>query len=215
MRTLFPTRTILLLALWAAAAAGRAEAQAAPASTSAKPAASTRSDPPAHQLRMPPTRPFQDRPTQYVLLEPFKYVAPRTGEPIIVPSGFVTDLASIPGFVKSAFDSIVDVPAIVHDFLYWRQSCSRGQADRVFFEALQRLGVPKEQRTAIRIALGIAGELAYRENGRERRANLPRIIPEAFREIPRTTWQHYRTELRSRGVALDPPDAKPPAYCRG
>lgn len=167
-------------------------------------------------LRIPAVRWFNDQPRQYVLLEPFKYVAPVSGEVIVVPAGFVTDFASIPGPLQRAFGpSIHDLPAVVHDYLYWRQSCSRTQADEIFYVALRRVGVSRMDRFWIRVGLMAGGERAYNENGVDRRRQLPRIVPAAELEIPVTTWAKFREELRRRRVRLDAPDPKPPAYCQG
>lgn len=168
------------------------------------------------ELRIPAVRWFTDQPRQYVLVEPFKYVAPLSGEVIVVPAGFVTDFASIPGPLQRAFGpSIHDLPAVVHDYLYWRQSCSRTQADAIFYVALQRVGVSTLDRFWIRVGLMARGEAAYSENALARRQGLPRIIPATELEIPVTTWVKFRDDMRRRRVRLDAPDPKPPAYCRG
>lgn len=200
-------RVLLCLALIAAPCQAQSRA---PASR----AAVTRLGP--HDLRIPAVRWFTDQPRQYVLLEPFKYVAPVSGEVIVVPAGFVTDFASIPGPLQRAFGpSIHDLPAVVHDYLYWRQSCSRTQADEIFYVALQRVGVSRMDRFWIHMGLMARGEAAYKENALNRRDRLPRIVPATDLEIPYTTWERFRSELRRRQVGLDPPDPKPPAYCHG
>ncbi len=162
---------------------------------------------------VPAFRPFTDRPRQYVLVEPFKYRSPH-GELIIVPAGFVTDFASIPGLLQSSFGpSVHDLPALVHDYLYWRHACTRSEADEIFYRALQEFGVSQVRILFIKVGLGLGGESAYEENGRDRRARLPRIIPESHRSIPIITWREFRKQLRQQGLALDPLDAKPPLYC--
>ncbi|HEU4881999.1 MAG TPA: DUF1353 domain-containing protein [Longimicrobium sp.] len=201
------------LAFCSVAATGAADAQsAAPSAQHVSSAAAA----PRTEFRIPAVRWFTDRPRQYVLLEPFKYVPPQGREPIVVPAGFVTDFASIPGPLQGAFGpSVHDLPALVHDYLYWRQSCSRTQADEVFYVALDAVGVSSVRRMMIRLGLTVGGPTAYRENARERREQLPRIVPAKYREIPMTTWERYRKELRSLHVQLDTLDAKPPDYCRG
>ena len=59
------------------------------------------------------------------------YVIGSTNERIVVPKGFVTDFASI----LQAFWALGLSPhgqysraAVVHDYLYWSQSCSRYRA---------------------------------------------------------------------------------------
>lgn len=212
MRSCFTRRLALALFCGLAPCAVQAQSapNAAPSGTAARPDAS-----PRRELRVPAVRWFTDRPRQYVLLEPFKYVPPDGKEPIVVPVGFVTDFASIPGPLQGAFGpSVHDLPALVHDYLYWRQSCTRTQADEVFYVALDVVGVSTLRRTMIRLGLAIGGPTAYRENARERRERLPRIIPAPYLAIPVTTWERYRRELRRQQVQLDAPDPKPPAYCR-
>jgi hypothetical protein len=167
-----------------------------------------------HELpNVPAVRWFTDRHRQFVLIEPFKYQPPNSSEAIVVPAGFVTDFASIPDPMKMFFGpSVHDLPALVHDFLYWRQSCTREQADKVFYQALDYFGVSKVRRKLIEWGLGLRGEKAYRTNASDRNARLPRIVPN-YNSIPVTTWAVYRRQLRSQGAPLDPPDAKRPAYC--
>jgi hypothetical protein len=164
---------------------------------------------------VPAVRWFSDQPRQYVLLETFKYQPRPRAEPIVVPAGFVTDFASIPGPLSSVFGpSVHDLPAVVHDYLYWRQSCTRDQADEIFYQALETFGVSLLRRIAIRAGLTLGGPLAYGENARDRKQSLPRIVPESELAIPVVTWQDYRKDMRRRRVPLDPPDAKAPVYCR-
>lgn len=195
-------------------APGRTHAQGTPLASRLKPAATPPPPAPLNDFRVPSIRPFADRHRQYVLTEPFKYFPPQSPEPIIVPAGFVTDFASIPGPLSVVFGpSVHDLPALVHDYLYWRQSCTREQADHVFDVALNVVGVSKGRRMAIGMGLRLGGRSAYRDNARERKDRLPRIVPHEFMRIPVTTWDEYRKDLRRRGVALDAPDRQPPVYC--
>ena len=52
---------------------------------------------------------------------------------ISVPKGFVTDLASIPRLFWTIFPpaAAYSYPAIIHDYLYWFQPCSRETADNI------------------------------------------------------------------------------------
>ncbi|HEX6370696.1 MAG TPA: DUF1353 domain-containing protein [Longimicrobium sp.] len=205
-----------VLAVFCAVVPGGTYAQAASRAVAAQRPGAHATAPPREELRVPAVRWFTDRPRQYVLLEPFKYVPPQSREPIVVPAGFVTDFASIPTPLQGAFGpSVHDLPALVHDYLYWRQSCSRTQADGVFYAALDVVGVSTVRRMAIRVGLTVGGPTAYRENARERKERLPRVVPSQYLSIPVTTWAQYRKELRNRRVALDPLDAAPPPYCRG
>src|SRR5256885_9984018 len=57
-----------------------------------------------------------------------------TLEPVEVPKGFVTDLASVPRIFWSYLrpDGNYAYAAIIHDYLYWVQSRAREAADLVF-----------------------------------------------------------------------------------
>ena len=56
---------------------------------------------------------------------------------ITVPAGFITDLASIPKALhwwEGKTDASM-APAILHDYLYWYQPCSKDEADAVMYVA--------------------------------------------------------------------------------
>ena len=66
---------------------------------------------------------------------------------LIIPRGFITDLASIPRFLWS-FYSPTEVstilPAVLHDYLYGCVSeYNRYEADNIFYYALRENGVSK------------------------------------------------------------------------
>ena len=69
-----------------------------------------------------------------------------------MPKGFVTDFASIPqafwSFGLSAHGRNSKA-AIVHDYLYWTQGCSREQADNLLMIAMKESSVDTGQRIAI------------------------------------------------------------------
>lgn len=60
-----------------------------------------------------------------------------------VPPGFVTDLASIPRGLwwwQAPHEGTL-APAIVHDFLYWEQPCTKDEADAVMYVAMKQTGM--------------------------------------------------------------------------
>ena len=98
----------------------------------------------------PPLQPLPDG-IHWEVTEEFEYHigSEDSNEIIRVPKGFISDLASIPRI----FWSLIGGPwgkygyaAIVHDFLYHAQPCSRKEADRIFLEAMQVLGVNRFKR---------------------------------------------------------------------
>lgn len=111
------------------------------------------------------------------LLEPLEY---RVGdaespEAITVPAGFETDFASIPWGLYNLFPPMGpwSRPAIVHDFLYaTRGTCimsgrrwvtgrtadyTRAEADAIFLEAMEVVGVPAWRRTVMYRAVWLGG----------------------------------------------------------
>ncbi len=90
------------------------------------------------------------------------------GARIVVPKGFMTDLASIP----QVFHALIPVngdhrpAAIVHDFLFVTQPYSRAKADRIFLQAMADCGVRWSQRWAMYLAVRAGGWLPWRKNAR-------------------------------------------------
>jgi len=70
---------------------------------------------------------------------------------IVVPTGFVTDLASIPRIFWwwQSPHEVTMAPAIIHDFLYWQQPCSKEEADAVMYLALLQVGMSKTEAFAV------------------------------------------------------------------
>ena len=64
---------------------------------------------------------------------------------VLVPAGFRTDFASVPGLFRGALDTdnAVSPAALVHDWLYTCQLLPRDQADEVFRVALIANRVPR------------------------------------------------------------------------
>lgn len=81
-------------------------------------------------------------PGEWVLLAPLEYRA-ANGRKYLVPSRFITDLASIPLLARPAIDQNGRSrrPAVLHDFLYCLKQGSRSEADALFLEALEAEGV--------------------------------------------------------------------------
>jgi hypothetical protein len=92
----------------------------------------------------------QPVPDEWVVDQPL--IALRSnGDKLIVPRGYITDLASIPRPLRAVFDinGLMRAPAVLHDWLYSSQRYSRAECDAVFLEALEARGVPKAERYAI------------------------------------------------------------------
>ena len=154
----------------------------------------------------PVVEPFADA-KYWVLREPLVYEVRNTGAVVTVPAGFVTDFASIP----SAFCVILPktgrylAAAIVHDYLYWNQSCTRGQADRLLDIAMEESQVDFVTRRVIFAGVRTGGAMAWAANARDRSAGGIRLIPSAYRNIPADkTWEEYHRMLREEHHVTDP-----------
>jgi hypothetical protein len=171
----------------------------------------TQQPPPA-----PVVQPFVDG-ASWVVLKPFTYRIGETAHQITVPAGFVTDFASIPLIFRGVL-SPTGQPgraAIVHDYLYWDQSCTRPQADRILLLAMIESRVSLVTRQAVYRAVRLGGGTGWESNQTERRAGLPRVIPET--EIaaipPLALWPPFRQQLFEKGVRAEPKITSVPAYC--
>lgn len=67
------------------------------------------------------------------------------GKSITVPTGFITNLASIPRLLRALLNvnGKSRKPAVLHDFLYCSKLFSRSVADRIFYDALVAEGMNK------------------------------------------------------------------------
>jgi hypothetical protein len=160
-------------------------------------------------------RPFVDG-KNWIVKEPLQYTIGVSSETVVVPKGFVTDLASIP----PALQSIIQqngrylLPAVVHDYLYWKQTCTRKQSDQILLLAMIENQVSDVHQVAIYNAVRAAGSFAWENNGEERTAELIRIIPTERLAIPANTlWKDYRKQLTREGVVDGPDTAIAASFC--
>lgn len=99
-----------------------------------------------------------------------RLVYDRGHEQIIVPRGFITDLASIPKLLRNLLD-VNDShrrAAVLHDFLYCLQGFTRKQCDDMFLEAMTVIGVSAGKRHLMYLAVRAGGWLIW-----NKRANTP------------------------------------------
>lgn len=101
------------------------------------------------------------------LLAGFSYSTAIGGDKEIhVPEGFETDFASIPRGLWNVLPPTGSYgkAAVIHDFLYRRMwGTSRADADRIFLEGMEVLGVNWLIRRAIYRAVRLFGGSAYRK----------------------------------------------------
>jgi Protein of unknown function (DUF1353) len=153
-------------------------------------------------------KPFVDG-RNWIVRQPLTYTIGISRDSVTVPPGFVTDFASIPQVLQSIIrqNGLYLLPAVVHDYLYWRQTCTREQSDQLLLLGMIENKVGDFHRIAIYEAVKAAGRFAWEDNARERAARLPRIIPSDRLTIrANTLWPEYRMQLAQQGV-VDGPDS--------
>jgi|ERR1019366_1027732 hypothetical protein len=132
----------------------------------------------------------------YFLTEPLIWM-PNPGQErfrkVEVPSGFVTDLASIPRVFWSLLrpDGEYVYPAIVHDYLYWVQSRSRAESDEIFKLGMQEFSINPATIEVIYRAVRLGGNASWSDNQRQRKLGEKRILVRVP-DDPRTKWADWR-----------------------
>jgi Protein of unknown function (DUF1353) len=164
----------------------------------------------------PAVRAFGDN-RFWVTIEDMTYVIGSTSDQIVVPKGFVTDFASIP----QSLWSLGLTPygqysraAVIHDYLYWSQSCTRAQSDRLLVIAMKESRVSGLDEYLVYRGVELGGDGPWNANAAERDQGLPRVVPEAYlRPVdPNIGWPAYRQMLVQLGVR-DPLFEQGPPYC--
>ena len=100
---------------------------------------------------------------------------------IVVPAGFVTDLASVPRmpFAYLLTGGIGHAAAVVHDLLYTTHQVSRKVADDVFHEALLSLGIPGWQAWLMWAGVRIGGAGPWEDAGHPQSARVRAAFQQA------------------------------------
>lgn len=170
------------------------------------------------QLPIPPpvVKPFADS-RDWMLAEAVEYSIGNSGVVITVPKGFVTDFASIPqplwSFGLSPYGRYSKA-AIVHDYLYWKQDCTREQADNLLLIAMKESGVSKSQENEIYLGVRTGGAAAWESNRKDRTAGLIKIIPgDRLNFPPEINWPDYRKQLFDLGIREPSSTEISPPYC--
>ena len=173
----------------------------------------------AQEAISPPIEtPFDDG-VYWVLQRPLQYRILDTDISIVVPRGFVTDYASVPSIFWSLLSPYgrYGSPAIVHDFLYWDQRCTRKEADDLFELAMQEQEVPAPTRAVIYSSVRAGGDNAWRLNAEQKKQGLSKIIPHNYLDNipPKTPWEDLRLILYNAGLRPVSDDhlLSKPGYC--
>lgn len=119
---------------------------------------------------------------------------------IQIPTGFVTDFASVPRILWSLFPPIgrYGYAALFHDYVYWQQEITRKSADLVFNDTMKELGVPTWKRTMLFLAVRLFGRSAWRNNAALKAENEKRILTN-FPDDLTTTWKAWKRDARAYG----------------
>lgn len=95
----------------------------------------------------------------YVFTEEWAYNSPKYGSGVI-PAGFTTDFASIPGFFRRYMDDDdpgILCPSLRHDHRYSTRAIPRADADDELAEGMAACGARWDQRKAVKLAVRLFG----------------------------------------------------------
>lgn len=100
---------------------------------------------------------------RWILCKPLVYESDVAKQTITVPSGFETDLASVPRLpvVYLLTGDTARAAAVVHDYLYSSRLVSRKVADAVLLEASEVSGVPAWRRWLMWAGVRVGGASHY------------------------------------------------------
>ncbi len=152
----------------------------------------------------------------FVLAEDYSWTIGATDVTITVPKGFMTDFASIPAPIRWALpqQGAYSRAALIHDFLYWTNACTRRQSDNLMWIAMSESNVDHYQKWFIYRGVHLGGGAAWRTNKNARRKGEPRIVPIQHIEIlDGMNWTEAKRFLQDRRVA-DPPMHVDSRACR-
>jgi hypothetical protein len=122
--------------------------------------------------------------------------SPNPGEvapSVTVPVGFVTDFASIPRIFWTLLppDGLYTYPAILHDYLYWVQPVTRGQADSVLRFAMKEFKVPQPAADSIYAGVRAGGGVAWDDNAKLKQSGEKRVL-KAYPTNPTIQWGEWK-----------------------
>lgn len=111
---------------------------------------------------------FNNDMTLFTLTEPFEFYDVG-GKRYRVPSGFMTDFASIPSYLRFILPATGrhGKAAVLHDWLYTCGCVSRFRSDWVFLRAMRVLGVGKIKRRLMYVMVRRFGAKHYKSRGEE------------------------------------------------
>jgi len=110
-----------------------------------------------------------------------------------VPTGFVTDFASVPRAFWSILppDGEYTYAAILHDYLYWNQATDKATADLVLKSAMEDFGVSTADAILVYNGVRLGGQSAWDGNAALKAAGEKRIL-KTFPTDPTTRWADWK-----------------------
>lgn len=116
-------------------------------------------------------------------------------QPVEVPEGFVTDLTSIPRVLWQLLrpEGRYAYAAVVHDYLYWKQTRSRGEADQILKIAMEDSKVDPKIVETISLTVRAFGQAAWDNNARLRKAGERRIL-KRFPQDFTVSWSEWKKQ---------------------
>ena len=132
----------------------------------------------------------------YFLLKPITWKPnpdQQAYDPVTVPTGFVTDFASVPRVFWSLLppDGLYTYPAIVHDYMYWTQTRPKKDADSILKFGMQDFGVSAATTSIIYEAVSRFGDTAWEQNKRLKEAGERRVL-RTTPDDPLITWDAWK-----------------------
>jgi hypothetical protein len=133
----------------------------------------------------------------YILMKPIAWKpSPQQNQnlPLVeVPTGFVTDFASVPRLFWTALppDGDYTYAAILHDYLYWNQATDKATADLVLKAAMEDFGVPAAQAFAVYNGVKLGGQSAWDGNAALKVSGEKRIL-KVFPTDPTIRWEDWK-----------------------
>jgi len=132
----------------------------------------------------------------YILLDPIEWKPNKdqVGFPnVIVPRGFVSDLASIPPLFWSKLrpDGDYAYAAVVHDFLYWNQHVSFENSNKIFKMNMEDFELDTVTVQTLYQAVSHFGRSAWDANKKAKAAGERRILRD-FPSDPKIKWAQWR-----------------------
>lgn len=114
---------------------------------------------------------------------------------VVVPEGFVSDLASIPRMFWQVLrpEGRHAYAAVVHDYLYWTQTRPREEADQIFRIAMEDSKVDPKTITMLYQAVRRFGQGAWDNNARLKKAGERRVLKVFPRDFT-TSWSQWKKQ---------------------